>query len=255
MRKGLGIEKYIGQTFNQLEVIGVTEKIKTERKLICKCSCGTITEVKSSHITCGHTKSCGCLFRKGWSSLDKHIGKVYNKLTVIGVGERILIKHSYYRYYLICKCECGNITNVCSSSLIDSPSRNCQKSCGKCGLLRNGIMTSWVALDINKMIPEAEHNYYTGVILNNRNLNVDMALVEDKIAIEYDGSHWHKDKQQQRDRDKTMALIHAGWKVLRIKSRRKIPSKKELLSLVNELKTTDEDLIVLHLKDYKLLET
>ena len=304
------MERHIGKTFGQFEVIGITEKIKTHRKLICRCSCGTVKEIFSSSLLSGKTKSCGCNPKpRPKSRLYKHVGKVYKRLTVIDVGEKIITKNSSYRN-LICRCECGNISEVRSSSLLsgktiscgcynnkqrhrlrndltgqrfgklvviervknDKPYRrtlykvkcdcgkftnvtssslikkNCQKSCGKCGLFRNGVMTSWIALDLNKLIPEAEHNHYTGVVFEGRNLNVDMALVEDKIAIEYDGERWHKNTQQ-RDRDKTMALIHADWKVLRIKSRRKIPEKQELLSLVNDLKTTEQDLIVLFMKE------
>jgi hypothetical protein len=36
------------------------------------------------------------------------------------------------------------------------------------------------------------------------------------VAVEYDGSHWHKDKAA-RDRDKTDLLQRAGYKVIRVR--------------------------------------
>ncbi|TGN72318.1 hypothetical protein E5083_29950 [Streptomyces bauhiniae] len=47
-----------------------------------------------------------------------------------------------------------------------------------------------------------------------QHLRVDMILGD--VAVEYDGSHWHKDKAA-RDRDKTDHLQRAGYKVIRVR--------------------------------------
>ena len=56
----------IGDRFNRLEVVGISDRISGhhEKYLICKCDCGNICEVRSSNLTSHTTRSCGCLFRQ-----------------------------------------------------------------------------------------------------------------------------------------------------------------------------------------------
>jgi very-short-patch-repair endonuclease len=56
---------------------------------------------------------------------------------------------------------------------------------------------------------------------------IDVALPERKIAIEYDGWYWHKDKQD-KDSERIIELLDDGWKVLVIKSAVKTPDKQTL---------------------------
>jgi hypothetical protein len=51
-------------------------------------------------------------------------------------------------------------------------------------------------------------------------ITVDILAVESKIAIEYDGSYWHKDTAD-RDLTKTMTLLDAGYTVVRIREQSK----------------------------------
>lgn len=55
-----------GQTFNRLLVIAYAGKRGHNQMWYCKCSCPdeTITKVTASHLTSGHTESCGCLQRE-----------------------------------------------------------------------------------------------------------------------------------------------------------------------------------------------
>lgn len=54
-----------GKKFGRLTVLEDSGKRNHKGEIIwkCICSCGSITNVKSSHLKSGHTKSCGC-FRK-----------------------------------------------------------------------------------------------------------------------------------------------------------------------------------------------
>lgn len=45
---------------------------------------------------------------------------------------------------------------------------------------------------------------------------LDAALVDSRVAFEYDGSFWHRDRIE-KDREKTVALLAAGWNVIRIR--------------------------------------
>lgn len=67
---------------------------------------------------------------------------------------------------------------------------------------------------------------YPDAILNHSSLNysIDIAIPEQMIAIEYDGSYWHQDKKADNRRQKQLEAI--GWKFLRYCNY--VPSIKEL---------------------------
>ena len=47
---------------------------------------------------------------------------------------------------------------------------------------------------------------------------IDFVIVDQRIAIEVDGSHWHTSKKaKKRDRFKDYQLKREGWRVIRIK--------------------------------------
>lgn len=49
----------IGNTYNNLTVIAVVPRTSSDRIVTCKCSCGTIIDVRAIYLRNGHTKSCG----------------------------------------------------------------------------------------------------------------------------------------------------------------------------------------------------
>lgn len=52
--------------------------------------------------------------------------------------------------------------------------------------------------------------------------------------MEYDGWYWHRDKENE-DRRRNYAVISEGYKVLRIKAARDIPTNEELFNAINFL--------------------
>lgn len=58
------MEKFLGNRYNRLIVIGEVEKKSRRRYLKCVCDCGEETVVRSDKLKSGHTKSCGCLQRE-----------------------------------------------------------------------------------------------------------------------------------------------------------------------------------------------
>lgn len=69
-----------------------------------------------------------------------------------------------------------------------------------------------------------------------RSFTYDIALFLDegiKIDIEYDGWYRHKDQQKDRKRDEISKKY--GWKILRIKSGHKLPTKEQLRKAINKL--------------------
>lgn len=64
---------------------------------------------------------------------------------------------------------------------------------------------------------------------------LDCVVVVDgiKVNVEYDGSYWHQDAQKDRRRDEFVKS--QGYKVLRIKSRRSIPTQEQLKEKIDYL--------------------
>jgi len=61
---------------------------------------------------------------------------------------------------------------------------------------------------------------------------IDFALVDRKIAIEVDGTHWHSGKKKQKkDRFRDYMLKRTGWRTIRIKEA-EIDNLDSLLSSV-----------------------
>lgn len=79
-------------------------------------------------------------------------------------------------------------------------------------------------------------------------MNIDIALFFDnlKIAIEYDGWYWHKDRLKQ-DYARDAYLKSEGWKILRVRSGTLQPENNELLRKINyliETKSTFREIIL-----------
>ncbi len=208
----------------------------------CKCDCGNIHDIRPCDFNSGRVVSCGCVSDNNKRKIKRDLtGQKFGKLTVIERSFAKKYKNNRTVFWLV-KCECGVEKVVSSSNL------TCERqiSCGECGLFRNGMMTSHVALKLHDMIGEGIHNYYTGIIHNGHNINVDIGIPEFKLAIEYDGRYYHKDKIEW-DREQSNKLVKNGWKVLRIDSDRDLPTEQELSILINYLKKAEPQTIVLHI--------
>ena len=80
--------------------------------------------------------------------------------------------------------------------------------------------------------------------------SLDIALLTKyvKIDIEYDSWYWHN---SQTDRKRDEVLKNKGYKILRIKSSRFIPEKKDLIKKINLLIETKKNFSSIVLKDWK----
>ncbi|RNB52675.1 DUF559 domain-containing protein [Brevibacillus gelatini] len=72
-----------------------------------------------------------------------------------------------------------------------------------------------------------------------------------KIDIEYDGYYFHKDTAL-KDRRRDEFLKQDGWKILRIKGRRNVPTFDELRVAINKLLNSDRTYTELVLDDWGL---
>lgn len=104
------------------------------------------------------------------------------------------------------------------------------RSCPKC--IPNQVnyrRVSKVQLGLHSMIGGDVNKYVSGYC-------VDIALHKCgiEIAIEYDGWHWHKN-QAERDAEITRRLVDAGWRVLRVKSNKLLPTHEQLDAAIDQL--------------------
>lgn len=110
-----------GQRFGKLIAIKPTDKkIGTNVVWEMKCDCGNTTYVSTANLGDGkrNTKSCGCLHKEVVNiSL---VGNKYGRLSVVKQGKHIGGKITW-----VCKCECGNITEVSGSHLKSGRVRSC----------------------------------------------------------------------------------------------------------------------------------
>ena len=103
-------------------------------------------------------------------------------------------------------------------------------------LISNGnVPTSSQQIEVYNMVKSIFDN--KEAILNyacDRSIfDIALFIDENKIDIEYDGWYWHQDTQKDRNRDEHFKLY--GWKILRIKSANKIPTKDQLIEAINRL--------------------
>jgi very-short-patch-repair endonuclease len=233
------------QKFNYLTVIDIAYRKNTKVYWNCVCECGTRTIIAGQSLRNNVTQSCGCL-RQGLYNppYKKDItGKKY--------GDLIVISYSHTRNkakFWLCKCICGISKPVPTSSLLSGA----VKSCGNCRLRQNGQLCSRTQLKLATIF-----NSILGkkTIVNfktkNKYIDIVFSYKGQKIGVEYDSWYFHgTDKRQQEDRIRRDLLINAGWKILSIRSRFKLPTEEELMSAIDELSHQNKMSFTITLPDW-----
>ena len=177
----------INQQFDRLTVINETTKRDIGGGVIwlCQCECGNIVEVRGSSLISGHTKSCGCLQKEkarqiGNNNLNDLTNLVFGKLQVLKRGKTCKTPNGSTRVYWICKCECGNIIEVCGNSL----KSNNTTSCG-C-LYSKGEEMIGQLLTTNNIEYTKEHIFLDCISVGGGKCRFDF-FVNNQYIIEFDG--------------------------------------------------------------------
>lgn len=125
-----------GQKFGRLTVIRKNGKQGKCIMWECKCECGNVKTIRSSHLRSGATQSCGCLSREKARNTMRRIGaksptrsaeklltgRKFGRLLVLrDSGERTNRNNRVYE----CECECGNIVYVPAYSLKNNHTQSC----------------------------------------------------------------------------------------------------------------------------------
>lgn len=191
----------VGHRFGRLVVLS---RSTTSAKWVCRCDCGNLVEVTTTHLKTGHTKSCGCL-QKDIASEVRGInlnGQRFGFLTVEGLD---IEKSTSEKKYWICQCDCGNRISVSTGDL---RSGNTQ-SCG-CSKLSHGEMKIKSLLEEYNIPFEQEKSFPDCVNPStNRLLRFDF-FVNNQYLIEFDGKQHYEQSPnweplediQRRDRIK-----------------------------------------------------
>lgn len=88
-----------GKNFGRLTVIKFLRIEKHRAIWLCKCECGNLTEVTTSRLTSGNTKSCGCLQKECAIESHKTHGQYQSRLYRIwGSMKRRCYNKNYKRY-------------------------------------------------------------------------------------------------------------------------------------------------------------
>ena len=101
-------------------------------------------------------------------------------------------------------------------------------SCPNCPPYRNGKLVSKAQIEISEI---------TGGVLNYMldGHAVDVAIINEQIAIEYDSWYWHSHRSSD-DRKRNTRIKAAGWKLLVIRSNSRTPTKQQIDYHLNKLK-------------------
>lgn len=90
-------QNLIGKRYGRLIVVSFSRQSHSGSYWICRCDCGTTTEVIINHLNNGHVKSCGCLNKES----------VKERMTKHG-----LYNTPEYRSWISMRSRCNNPNNI-----------------------------------------------------------------------------------------------------------------------------------------------
>lgn len=120
------VKNLMGQTFGDLEVIGIEKDDKGHYKQLCQCSCGNKILVKTNNLLNNMVSSCGC--RNPFKNVDackKYARARIKDLSGQKFGRWTVLEYSSEHHRWKCLCECGNISYVASTFLKSGRSKSC----------------------------------------------------------------------------------------------------------------------------------
>ena len=119
-----------------------------------------------------------------------------------------------------------------------------ESGCPVCVDVVNGSPVSKVQREVNNLV-NGELNYREG------RYAIDIALTyrDTKIAIEYDSWYFHAHKLESDER-RAAVLIEQGWAFLSIKGNRLVPSRKQLIGVLDEMVDYNKNSAELILADW-----
>lgn len=128
----------------------------------------------------------------------------------------------------------------------ETPYNNIQSGtgCPVCKDMINGAPISKPQIKLNSLL-YGSLNYPEG------RYRIDVAIIRNsqKIAVEYDCQYWHEGNEQH-DTKRDRYLISNGWKIIHVKSRKLLPTRKQLKKAINEI-LNKKNVVNVFLEDWK----
>lgn len=115
-------EDLTGRRFGRLTVIRQLENRNNRTRWLCRCDCGNEKNVAARDLKAGKVKSCGCLRREGNRKKMDISGQRFGRLTALYPTDR---RDSHGVVYWVCRCDCGNQTEVPASNLVNGTCKSC----------------------------------------------------------------------------------------------------------------------------------
>lgn len=186
------------------------------RRALFKCGfCDQIFESEIGHVKQGATRSCGC----------QNQNRKFNDLTNKRFGKLVAIKPTDKRQsksiVWLCKCDCGNYTEVLQFNLTKGKTTSCGCRTNSKGeeCIEKLLINNNIVYKMQQIFEECVNP------MTNKNLRFDFYLPDYNICIEYDGEQHFKEtdmcsdtlkERQYRDNIKNQYCKEKGIKLIRI---------------------------------------
>lgn len=172
----------------------VAKERLSDGKWRCLCDCGTWFVTSISHLTTGHTSSCGCYRRQtSHSKLEDLSGRKYHELTPIQYHHSRKSPNGKSSAIWLCLCSCGTYTMASSNDLKTGK----VKSCGCIG-------SSYREKQIRKWLKENNVTFCTEYKFDDlkykRQLRFDFAILNNDSLL---GLIEHQGRQHFKEFSKT----------------------------------------------------
>lgn len=105
-----------GDKFNSLTVLSRVGSRSGKSLWNCQCDCGNLSQVMSTALVRGSTKSCGCLVGRKRIAIGQRFGRLVTL-------ERRTARRGKTIY--LCRCDCGNVSEHRSSNLNNGTTTSC----------------------------------------------------------------------------------------------------------------------------------
>lgn len=231
---------------NLIALFPIIASKKNHTEWLCKCKCGNLKIVDRALLNDGRTRSCGCIKSNIMKEQAKKIssikiGNKYNSLTVLEyIGSKRKCNNELVSFYR-CRCDCGNIVEVSSSSLISGNKKTCglHNSFGElqiCSILMNKNISFTHEYSFPDLLSENGHKLrFDFAIFNN---NILLCLIEYQGSQHYIASNrqWNTQDNlllvQSRDQQKRIYCQNNGYDLYEIKYTDNIEKNiQEILSI------------------------
>ncbi len=205
-----------GKRFGRLTVISRAENKGGKTNWHCRCDCGNEKDVLAINLSRGFTQSCGCLHNEDFANrrfIDLS-GNRYGKLTVIKRAE-----NRGKDVFWLCKCDCGNTTEVNGSKLRSGKTntrlyRIYKKMYRRCYCPETKYYKNYGGRGIT-ICPEwlGENgfpNFYDWAMANGYKENLSIDRIDNDKGYYPENCRWATAKEQANNTRSTVYLTYKG---------------------------------------------